>query len=467
MPVLFRDYETLSRLNLSDVGAWKYAGDASTDVWCVGYAVDDGPVQTWLPGQPIPEPFQIAAIDSTWTVVAHNDAFERAIEERLLGPRYGWPLVPIEQHRCTWAAALANALPGALDKVAPALGLPFRKDAEGHRLMLAMSKPRKPRPGEDPAGIYWHDDPDKLRRLIAYNVRDVETERALYRRVPPLSDAEQILWQLDSAINRRGFHVDVPLAEAARKIVRERRSAINHELAELTGGRITSIAQVNRITDYLKKRGHKIAGIGKRSVAAVLAHGPDEDIARLLRLRQEGSKASASKLDALFDMANDDRIHGALRFHTASTGRWSGSGFQPHNLARAQPADPEAAIAAVMSGDLARVAAIGPPLEVISSLSRSLICAAPGKVLISADFASVEPRALCWLAGETWKLDAFRKFDATGDLAFENYCMVATKVLHRNVTPDDEEGRQIGKYMELAFGYGGALGAFRKIAPDA
>jgi hypothetical protein len=91
----------------------------------------------------------------------------------------------------------------------------------------------------------------------------------------------------------------------------------------------------------------------------------------------------------------------------------------------------------------------------------------PIKMLISADFASVEPRVLCWLAGETWKLDAFRKFDATGDLAFENYCMVATKVLHRTVTPEDEEGRQIGKYMELAFGYGGALGAFRKIAPDA
>jgi hypothetical protein len=64
MPVLFRDYEIRSRLNLSDVGAWKYAGDASTDVWCVGYAVDDGPVQIWTPGQPIPEAFRIAATDS-------------------------------------------------------------------------------------------------------------------------------------------------------------------------------------------------------------------------------------------------------------------------------------------------------------------------------------------------------------------------------------------------------------------
>src|SRR5262245_2313585 len=114
MPILFRDFETRSTLQLPAVGAWRYAGDATTDVWCIGYAVDDGPVQTWVSGQPIPEAFQIAATDPTWIVVAHNDAFESAIEERLLGPRYGWPLIPIERHRCTQAMALAAALPAKL-----------------------------------------------------------------------------------------------------------------------------------------------------------------------------------------------------------------------------------------------------------------------------------------------------------------------------------------------------------------
>jgi DNA polymerase len=468
MPVIFRDAETRSRLHLPDVGAWRYAGDASTDVWCVGFAIDDGPVLTWTSGQPIPQEFQIAATDPAWLVVAHNDSFESAIEERLLAPRYGWPLIPIERHRCTQAMSLAASLPAKLKTVAEALHLPIGKDTEGARLMREMSRPRKPRPGEDPCGIYWVDDPEKIRRLTtSYNVRDVELEREIFRRLPPLSDAEQMLWQLDATINRRGFHVDIPLAEAANKIVRERRAAINRELAELTGGRITSIAQVNRITDFLKERGHKVVGVGKRSVAAVLAHEPGADVERLLRLRQEGGKSSVGKLDSLLAMANGDRIYGALKFHGAATGRWSGVGFQPHNLLRQAPADPEATIAAVMSGDLDRVTSIGPPLEIVGSLSRAMICAAPGKILISADYSSIEPRVLCWLAGETWKLDAFRKFDATGDLAFENYCVVASRVLNRTVTPADEEGRQIGKFMELAFGYGGALGAFRKIAPDA
>jgi DNA polymerase len=164
-------------------------------------------------------------------------------------------------------------------------------------------------------------------------------------------------------------------------------------------------------------------------------------------------------------MVNGDRIHGTLKYHGAATGRWSGSGFQPHNLARAQPADPEAAIAAVMSGEITRVAAIGPPLEVIGQLSRSLICAPAGKMLISADYSAVESRVLAWLAGENWKLETYRKFDSTGDPALEPYCATATRVLSRSVTPDDEEGRQIGKLCDLAFGFGGVM-AFRKFAPD-
>jgi hypothetical protein len=46
MPILFRDYETRSTPNLKRTGSYKYAAH-----WCCGYAVDDGPVQIWLPGE--------------------------------------------------------------------------------------------------------------------------------------------------------------------------------------------------------------------------------------------------------------------------------------------------------------------------------------------------------------------------------------------------------------------------------
>ena len=80
--ILHRDFETRSNARLDLCGAWRYAADPSSAILCVGYAVDDGPVQIWTPGQPVPAEFREAAIDPAWLVVAHNDQFESAIEER-------------------------------------------------------------------------------------------------------------------------------------------------------------------------------------------------------------------------------------------------------------------------------------------------------------------------------------------------------------------------------------------------
>jgi DNA polymerase bacteriophage-type len=159
MPILYRDYETRSVAPIKIVGAWRYATDSSTDVLCCAYAVDDGPVKLWVPSDPIPQEFIDAAQNPSFLVSAFNDNFERLIEAHVLGPRYDWPLVPIDRHRCSQAAALSLALPASLEKVALALGLEQQKDNAGRLNMLAMSRPRKARIGEDPSKIYWHDDP--------------------------------------------------------------------------------------------------------------------------------------------------------------------------------------------------------------------------------------------------------------------------------------------------------------------
>jgi DNA polymerase bacteriophage-type len=125
--VLHRDYETRSRAILKTVGTYKYAADLSTEVLCCAYAVDDEPVQLWTPGDPVPAAFIEAATNPAWVVAAHNDAFETAIEQYILAPRYGWPVIPIERHRCTMAAALAAGLPARLGAVADALDLANRK----------------------------------------------------------------------------------------------------------------------------------------------------------------------------------------------------------------------------------------------------------------------------------------------------------------------------------------------------
>ena len=144
MPTLFWDIETRSTVSLEDAGAWRYAADATTEVLCIGFAVDDSEVQIWTPGQAIPGEFLAAASDPSWCIVAHNFAFERAIATRILRPRFNWPEIPLAQQRCSMSLALANALPAALDNAARALKLDYQKDQGGYLLMRRMARPRRP-----------------------------------------------------------------------------------------------------------------------------------------------------------------------------------------------------------------------------------------------------------------------------------------------------------------------------------
>jgi DNA polymerase bacteriophage-type len=461
--ILHRDIETKSTLDLTEVGAWRYAGDPTTDVWCVAYAVDDGPVQLWIPGRPVPGEFSAAARDPDWLIVAHNDAFERAVEERILAPRYSWPLVPIERHRCTMAMALASALPAGLDSVAEVLKLSAGKDDTGARLMRTMARPRKPRAGEDPAGIYWHDNPEKLERLYSYCRQDVGVERELFHRLPPLTDPEQALWALDSGINGCGFCTDGPLLEAASTIADAAGKAVQAELAKITAGELTSTDQVAALLAWLAAHGCEVKNLRKPTLKHALRRRELDPIARrVIELRIGAAHAAAAKIDSLLAWRNaDGRVRGTLRFHGAGTGRWTGHGPQPQNFKRDTDGI-EAKLAAIATGDLTHVAKLYPqPLEVVGDIARAMICAAPGRRLLIGDFSGIESRVTAWVSGQQSKLEQWARFDRTGDPKDEPYY-----ILGRACGQPEETARGTGKTADLAFGYMGGVGAWDRLAPE-
>jgi DNA polymerase len=463
MPELGLDFETRGVVDLRRCGAHRYAADTNTDVLCAAFAKDDEAVESWIAGTPCPE-LIVRAVMDRWPIHAFNANFERLIWHHILTPRYGWPEPRLEQWYCTQAAALASALPGDLEGVAAALGLSFRKDLEGYAAMLRLSRPRKPRKNEDPTIIHWGGRDGDIELLYRYNRGDVEQERAARHRIAPLSSSELAQWFLDAEINDRGFAVDLELALAAQEIVGQERTAINAEVATLTDGTITTANQVAKITAFVREHGHQLKTLQRRSVSAVLARDPGKEVRRLLELRQDGGRTSAAKLPALFAHAGtDDRIRGALKFCGASTGRWSSTGVQVHNLKRIEIAnfDVDSAIAAILTRDRNRVCEFGPPMTVIGDTARGLICAPPGHTLICGDFSTIEARVLAWYAGETWKLSAFRDFDRTGDPALDPYLSAAARILKRRVDPEDEISRHLGKTGELSFGFGGGLGAWR------
>jgi DNA polymerase len=469
--VLHRDYETRGALVLKSVGTHRYAADSSTEILCCAYAVDHEPVQLWIPGDPVPPEFVEAANNPGWIVAAHGDHFESAIERHIMAPHWGWPETSLERHHCTMTMAAVVGLPARLSGAADALELADRKDAAGERLMHQMSKPRRARQGEDFNQIHWFDDDERLQRLYEYCRQDVEVERALFNRLPPLSEAEHVLWQLSCRINERGFCVDRQFAEAARQIAQAAAPEIDAELARITSGAVTGINQIARLRAWVQQQGCNAQNLDHKTIERQLENAElPPAVRRVLELRLGGAQSAVKKIDALLERAcADNRVRGAFRHHGASTGRWAGEGVQPQNLKRPVVADLDAAIAAVATGDYEHVRSHYPrPLAVIGDCSRAMICAAPGHMLIGADFSSIESRVLAWIAGEEWKLDSYRRYDATRDPRDEPYCETACKIFRvasGTYTKESPE-RNVGKTCDLAFGYMGGLNAWRKFEPE-
>lgn len=465
MSALHCDVETRSAVDLKKTGAYAYAADPTTDIWCMAFAFGDEPVQVWTPGDPVPDSI-VEHILTGGTLVAHNAAFERVIWRYILAPRYGFPEPSVEQWRCTMTYAYAAGLPGALENAAPAAGLDIAKDMIGRRLMLQMSRPRKVESGK----ITWWDDPEKIAKLIDYCKQDVEVERALEKRLRPLSPSELALWHLDQKINDRGVLVDEALANAAKKIVGKAQEALDNTMRRLTDYRVSRCSNRNELVKWIREQGVECDSINKAAMETLLEEDSPipPQVREVLLVRQESARASVAKIDALLNgkSPEDNRAKGLLQFHAATTGRWSGRRFQPQNLRRPEETDIDTVIETVATGDYDLCAmAYDNPLSAVADTLRGMLVAAPGHRIVAADYSNIEGRVLAWLAGEQWKLDAFRAFDnGTGH---DLYKITAGQILHKQPGDIDKHERQAyGKVPELALGYQGGVGAFATMAAN-
>ena len=142
----------------------------------------------------------------------------------------------------------------------------------------------------------------------------------------------------------------------------------------------------------------------------------------------------------------------------------SGRIFQPQNLPRVPDwfdREVQENVAEAMKADCEDIIWSNVP-DLCAYSVRGALVAEPGKKFVVADLSNIEGRVLVWGAQEEWKLDAFKAYDAgTGH---DLYKLTAGRILGKD--PGDitkSERQNQGKVPELAGGFGGGVGAYRKM----
>ena len=441
---LLIDFETRSPLDLKEVGIYRYVEDPRTDVLC--FAVKQGHRKDYFLGN------QLHAADLPWWVLdaledddvplhAHNATVERLIVRRIMGPRYGWPRVAHGRWRCSAARARRLALPGALDKLGPALGLSdeLTKDKEGKNLIRRLSKPIK----RTAQGFEYDNTPEKLDRFGQYCLQDVVAEEAAEANTFDMPAQEQAYYELTERINDRGVRVDVPLIRRLVWRANEAVEELNEELREITRGEVQALTQVPKLKAWVhRETGVELLTLRKEDMDGLVKEGTDRAlpgyVIAALKIRQEGAKSSVSKLLAILNRVSaDGRVHGAFVYHGASTGRYTSMGVQLQNLVRDTLKDYDKEILDLVSFTLVQ----------ISKAIRGVFIPAEGHVFVDADYSAIEARGVAWLF-DCHKL--IKIFANDGD----PYVEIACVIFDRKVTKKDEDQRWVGKQTILGCGYG-------------
>ena len=513
MPVGF-DYETFSTTDLKKCGMFVYFENPDTEVLCFSYKIDDQPTQLWTPAsgpviESIPELHYRAKHGDTFT--GWNAGFEFTATNMAAGQRIHMPKLEIGQMRDTAARAASLALPRAMGKCAEVLNMPIQKDEEGKRVMLKLSKPRKPTKTDKSTRWTPQNAPQDFATLYRYNINDTDTEYGIQQYLGPLSDYEQVIWELDYIINARGVPIDIPMA---RNIVKMRDEYLNRlaiECRQLCGFDPSQVGEIyNWITntlgfripqtdDYGRLEVRKIESLDKDDVKLALAeiragkavaHGyllagpgavpatygnPFNAIHRVLEIRQQASQTSTKKYDAMLNMMNSDgRIRGTHLYWGAGPGRWAARGVQFQNVKKSIIGDSltkqfkeehKGYNMAVEFADISSKLTLrgvemlyAKPMDAFSSALRSCVMAPPGYEFVVNDYSSIEARFIAWLAGEEWRLEVFR----THGKIYEASASQMFGIPLEEITKDSPY-RQSGKVSELALGFGGGVGALVKM----
>jgi DNA polymerase len=460
---LWWDLETYSETPIND-GAHRYAEKA--EVLLFAWAVDDGPVQCWdCAYQPKPPEPLIEAMHEAEECWGHNSGmFDRPV----LQHARPWlaDQMPERKHRDTMVQAFSHGLPGSLGTLCEIFNLDtdVAKSKEGRKLirMFCMPQPANQKLRRKTRETH----PEEWAQFIEYAKSDITSMRILHQKMPkwnyPNNAKEMELWQLDQRINNEGVYVDLELAKTAIEAVDTEQTALAGRTHEATDGVVSSATQRDALLKFiLAEHGVSLPDMRADTLERRLADATLPDAVReLIGLRLMASTSSVSKFKRVIRCTSSDGfLKGGIQFNGAGrTGRDAHRLVQMGNMLRPtlSNAEIDTGIEAIKAGCADLVT--DNVMELCANTMRGVIIAPPGQKIVVADLANIEGRVAAWIAGEDWKLQAFRDYDAgTGP---DLYVKAYSESFNVPLAAVTKKLRQIGKVEELMLAYGGGVGAF-------
>jgi DNA polymerase len=459
------DLETYSDVNLKKAGLYRYVQSPAFEILLFAYSFDGAPTQVidMAQGEKIPLEVIHALTDPQCLKHAYNAAFEWYCLSKYMGAQ-----LPPSQWRDTMLHGLYAGYTAGLDATGRALGIPEDKQklTTGKALIRYFCVPCKPtKANGGRTRNYPHHDLEKWALFKTYNGQDVVAEMEIERRLSvfPVPDFVQKQWETDLLINARGVAVDMDFCEGALELGETIRAQLTDEAVQLSG--LQNPNSVKQLARWLSaETGDDITTLRKETIKELLGRDNADHVQRMLEIRQELGKTSTKKYDAIEAAVCDDRrVRGLLQFYGANrTGRWAGRLVQVQNLPRTYTEPLEFARELVKGRKLDALRIVyGSPNDTLSQLIRTAFVAAPGNVLIDADFSAIEARVISWLADEEWRLEVFRTHGKIYEASASQMFGVPLERIKKG--NPEYSLRQRGKVAELALGYQGGVPAMRQM----
>ena len=333
MRTLSIDIETYSSVDIGKAGLYKYVQSKDFEILLFAYSFDDEPVKVidLAQGEQLTQELITALSDKSIIKTAYNAAFEWYCLNKF------WKS-PIDQWRCTMVKGLYCGYPAGLKAIGDAMGLSGEKKKllTGKALIRYFCMPCKPtKSNGGRTRNYPKHDQDKWNLFKEYNKQDVVTEIELKKRLDKITfpQEEQKLWEIDMLMNACGVKVDKQLVDGALKIANIRTEELLTEAQKISN--MDNPNSVTQLKEWLESEtGQEIKSLNKKDVPELIKSTNSNKVKRMLEIRQELSKTSTKKYDAMkVAMGEDSRVRGLLQFYGANrTGRWAGRLVQVQNL---------------------------------------------------------------------------------------------------------------------------------------